>query len=159
MGLTALKSDSPQRIYVEVTANHPLTKQILDWFEALNQPPPIEPVIWWQCQTALKEAFDNIVEHAHAGLPLDTPIAVEATRFADAIELRLWDCGPGFDLRKKLESMPDLTENVSDRGRGLHLVNRIAHSWSYIRAEDGRNCFFMVIKTRRFSELVRRLEP
>ncbi len=147
MGSPAFESEILNRIDIEVSANHPLAQRILDWLERLNSPPISDPVIWWQCQTAFKEVFDNIVEHAHAGLPLDTPIQIEALRFASCIEIRLWDWGPGFDLRQKLYRMPDLLENQSDRGRGLHLVDRIADSWSYIRTTDQRNCFFMVIKT------------
>lgn len=132
------------RIYLKTAADQPLAQQILDWFTELNSPPIPEPKIWWQCQTAFKEAFDNLVEHAHAGLPRDTPIEIEAIRLENSIEMRLWDYGPQIDLKAKLLNMPDFLENGLDRGRGLHLINRIADEWSYTRTEDGRNCFFML---------------
>lgn len=132
------------RIYLKTAADQPLAQQILDWFSELNSPPISDAKIWWQCQTAFKEAFDNLVEHAHAGLPLDTPIEVEAIRLQDCIEMRLWDYGPEVDLQAKLQTMPDLLENGRDRGRGLHLINRIADEWSYTRTEDGRNCMFIL---------------
>ncbi|WP_204368431.1 ATP-binding protein [Neosynechococcus sphagnicola] len=60
----------------------------------MNQPPITDKRIWWQCQTVFKEAFDNVIDHAHKDLPLDTPIEIEAVRTVHQIELRIWDFGP-----------------------------------------------------------------
>jgi serine/threonine-protein kinase RsbW len=135
-----------KRIHLKTPANEIAADDVLAWFEAVNDPPLDNPIVWWQCQTAFKEAFDNIVDHAHQGLPPDTPIEIEVIRFEQRIEMRLWDQGAGFDLLSRLSELPNLEDNDGDHGRGLKILERIADYLSYERTEDSRNCFLLIKK-------------
>lgn len=132
-----------RRIQIQISTDPNAAEQLLSWFEALNDPPLPDRVIWWQCQTVLKEGFDNVVEYAHRDLPTETPIQVEAVRFPNRIELRIWDSGSPFDLMKKMAEMPELDANDADHGRGLKIMQKIADQISYLRTEDHRNCLFV----------------
>jgi serine/threonine-protein kinase RsbW len=98
-----------------------------------------------QCQLLLSEGFTNVVNHAHQGRSSDTQIEIQANIFIDAVEIRIWDQGKGFDLESKLtqilESLPD-TE--AEGGRGLLIMNKIADQLSYSFGEDQRNCLYMI---------------
>lgn len=117
--------------------------EMLSWFEQLHQP-PIAQEIWVRCQIALVEAFTNAVRHAHKHKSSEVPIDVEVTILEDCIEMRVWDCGPSFDLAEKLKKMPKNEENQSGGGRGLLLMHSIADRLSYDRSQDNRNCLLMV---------------
>jgi serine/threonine-protein kinase RsbW len=131
-------------IEFQTTTGSASADEVLAWFGTLNEPPLPDQVVWWQCQTAFKEAFDNVIEHAHEGLPPDTPIMAEATRFATRIEVRIWDYGQAFDLVKKLSELPDFDQNRRDGGRGLKIIAVVADQVSYTRTDDDRNCFLLV---------------
>ena len=115
---------------------------VLGWFNELHQP-SIAREIWLRCQLALAEAFTNAVRHAHKDRSKEVPIDLEVTISEDAIEMRIWDFGPPFDLKEKLRKMPRNQENESGGGRGLRLLEAIADSISYTRI-DNRNCLLMV---------------
>ncbi|OLP16707.1 ATP-binding protein [Leptolyngbya sp. 'hensonii'] len=133
-----------KKINLQVNTDPAASAQVLSWFEELNQPPISNKVIWWQCQTVLKEGFDNAVEYAHKSLPPETPILIEAIRFPQRIEIRIWDCGVPFNLEEKLREMPELEENEGSRGRGLRIMQKIADQISYRRTSDDRNCLLIV---------------
>jgi serine/threonine-protein kinase RsbW len=133
-----------KRLHLKVTTHTAQTEKILTWFDQLNQPALSNPIVWWQCQIAFKEGFDNVLDHAHQGLPLDTPIEIEALRFAHKIEIRIWDHGGYFDLQQKLKELPDLDQNDQDHGRGLKLMAKVIDQWSYARTSDHRNCLLLV---------------
>jgi len=129
-----------KRIALQVNSDLNASSQVLSWFEAINQPPLPDQRVWWQCQTILKEGFDNAVRYAHGNLSQTTPIKLEATRSRQFIEILIWDHGPAFDLNHKLASMPELEENFGERGRGLKIMERIADHLSYDRIDGCRNC-------------------
>ena len=120
------------------------SEHVLFWFEQLNQPPLPNLSTWWQCQTVLKEAFDNAVEYAHQDLPKETLITIEAIRFEDRIEIRIWDYGLPFDLQQKLGEMPELEDNEADHGRGLKIMQKLSDHLSYERINSNQNCLLIV---------------
>ena len=140
-----------KKIYLKVKTDSTLAAQLLAWFEGLNEPPLDNQRVWWQCQTALKEGFDNAVEHAHKDLLPDTTIEIEAVRLGSTIEIRIWDQGPPFDLerqlREQLAKNPDPFDpgpEPEDHGRGLWIMKKIADDLSYVRTSDNRNCLQII---------------
>mgnify|MGYP005851441141 CR=1 FL=1 len=120
--------------------------QVLAWFEALRQP-TMQQKDWLQCQLALAEAFTNAVRHAHRHRPAETPIALEATLYERSLELRIWDCGPPFDLAGYLQENEVAAQNTqASGGRGLAILAQIADHLSYFRTDDDRNCLLIVRK-------------
>jgi serine/threonine-protein kinase RsbW len=133
-----------KQIHIKVATDAAIANQIMTWFEALNHPPLANSAIWWQCQTAFKEAFDNVFDHAHKDLPPETPIEIEAIRFLQRIEIRIWDYGDYFDLQQTLKDLPDLAQNLQSGGRGLKLIAKVMDDWSYMRTDDERNCLLLI---------------
>jgi serine/threonine-protein kinase RsbW len=133
-----------RKINLQVKTDLAVAQQVLSWFDELNQPPIPDKEIWYKCQTLLWEGFANIAEHAHKGLPPETLIEIEAVRFEQQIEIRIWDYGSPFDLEKKLQEIPDFEENDDDRGRGLKIISLWADRFSYTRLDDERNCLFIL---------------
>lgn len=115
--------------------------QVLDWFEQFNQP-PIPYLIWLECQLALAEGFTNAVRHAHASKTPETPIDLEIAVDHKAIELRIWDCGSGFNLNQSL-SNHQVVEQTAERGRGLKIIEKIADTVSYTQIGQ-RNCLLII---------------
>lgn len=115
--------------------------QVLAWFEQFNQA-PIPYAVWLEYQLALVEGFTNAVRHAHACKTSETPIDLEIAIDQEAIELRIWDCGSGFNLDQSLAN-PQVMEQTAERGRGLKIINKIADTVSYIRMGQ-RNCLSIV---------------
>jgi serine/threonine-protein kinase RsbW len=112
---------------------------LLQWFDGF-QSLPISKAIWMQCQLALIEGFTNAVRHAHHGLPDTTPIRVEAIATQRFLDLKIWDWGPGFDFSDTLRHRQIHTDENSEGGRGLRIMERIADELHYTRHADGRNC-------------------
>lgn len=133
-----------KRISLQTNTDPGAATQLLSWFEQLNQPPIADQNAWWQCQTALKEGFDNVVNYAHQGLPQETPILIEAIRWPHSIEIRIWDQGLPFDLERQLQVMPNLEDNEGEHGRGLKIMKKIADYLSYQRLPDQRNCLVII---------------
>jgi serine/threonine-protein kinase RsbW len=95
----------------------------------------------------LAEGFTNAVRHAHRGKSVETPIEIEVALQPQAIELRIWDYGAGFDLETWLCGLPEsVTESAG--GRGLKIIQQIADQFSYTVVDQQRNCL-LVIKTYR----------
>ncbi len=131
------------KIHLQVNTDLIASSDVLSWFEQLNQPPLPDPKIWWQCQTLLQEGFANIVEHAHKKLPTETPIEIEAMRFNEHIEIRIWSYGETFDLADKLRNSIEFEDNDRERGRGLRIMSTLADRLSYERTADSRQCLFI----------------
>ncbi|MCU0525120.1 MAG: ATP-binding protein [Elainella sp. Prado103] len=119
-----------------------LLVHVLDWFNQFYQA-TIPHSIWLECQLALAEGFTNAVRHAHAGKPIDTPIDLEITLNPDAIELKIWDSGIGFDLEAYLRHLPEPSNQESDRGRGLKIIQQTADRFHYT-TDQQRNCLHIV---------------
>ncbi|MBO3461797.1 anti-sigma regulatory factor [Aetokthonos hydrillicola Thurmond2011] len=132
-----------QKIQLQVSTDLGASEQVLSWFEQINRPPIADEKLWWQCQTLLIEGFINIVEHAHKGLPQDTPIDIEAIRFDQHIEIRMWSYGQPFYLESTLQKMSELHENFDEGGRGLKIMSAIADKLSYDIQPDNRQCLFI----------------
>lgn len=131
------------KIYLKVNTDLTAILEILLWFEQINLPPLFNKESWWECQTLLIEGFTNIVEHAHKSLPTETPIEIEAERFNECIEIRLWSLGQPFDLEKKLQETSKFEENDEARGRGLKIMSVLADKLSYKCMPNNRYCLFM----------------
>lgn len=118
--------------------------EVLAWFNQLYQD-SIPKIDWLKCQTALAEAFTNVVRHAHKDRPLETPIELEAALSSDYLEIRILDYGPQFDLEYKVSILPSEVDETATGGRGLYLLKQIADGISYTRDGD-RNCLLLVKK-------------
>lgn len=134
------------KISLQINTDCATSEQIISWFNQLNQPPIPDLRIWWQCQTLLQEGFTNVVDHAHKNLPPDTPIEMEAVRYSQSIEIRIWDRGLPFDLEQKLSKVSDFEDNDNARGRGLKIMSNLADELHYERTPDNRNCLVIIKK-------------
>lgn len=132
-----------QEIHLQVNTELAASYQVLSWFEQLNQPPLPNIRTWWQCQTLLHEGFTNIVEHAHKGLPLETPVVLKAVRSNQCIEIKIWSHGAPFDLEHKLHTTANFEDNNGDRGRGLKILFELADGLSYEPTVDERYCLWI----------------
>ncbi len=133
------------RISFEASSTIEALDQVLAWFEQLRTP-DIDQVIWMQCQLALAEGFTNAVRHAHKHLPAETPIILEASLQAQALEFQIWDRGQPFDLTSYLAAKVGTpgAEGYQGGGRGLEILAKIADRLSYRRTADERNCLLFV---------------
>ena len=116
---------------------------VLTWFNE-NRPAPIPENIWIRCQTALAEGLTNAIRHAHRGLDIDTPILIEVSIFVNILEIRIWDQGPGFDLKQQLAATADTIDPDQIGGRGLYLIQRLCDDFSYTRLANQQNCLLMI---------------
>lgn len=117
--------------------------QILSWFELFNHS-FIPRKDWLHCQLALAEGFTNAVRHAHKVPNTDFKIEIKITLFSDRLEIRIWDYGVPFDLKKQIQKLVKMQHNHSDGKRGLLILEQITDHLDYIRTEDNRNCLLMV---------------
>ncbi len=128
---------------LEVKTDLNALQQVLVWFDqfALDT---IPRTVWLQCQLALAEGFTNAVRHAHQHQPLETPITIEVTLLEAALEIRIWDHGPGFNLAAKLQEMDEtLDHDQKEGGRGLKLIQKIADQVSYTQESEQRHCLLI----------------
>jgi serine/threonine-protein kinase RsbW len=132
-----------RRTRIRVNTDLNLLTQVLVWFDQFNHP-IIPQAVWLQCQLALAEGFTNAVRHAHDGKPPETPIDIEVTLRDQAMELRIWDCGSGFDLDQLLNTMPQTVDQNAEGGRGLKIIEQTADVFRYIRTADHRNCLVII---------------
>lgn len=117
-------------------------KSVLIWFDQF-QSAPIPHKVWMQCQLALIEGFTNALRHAHAGLPRDTPIQIEVSVSQRTIDIRIWDQGPGFDLRTILKSKLTNNSRESEGGRGLKIMYLVADQLTYKTIPEQGNCLHL----------------
>jgi serine/threonine-protein kinase RsbW len=135
--------ESPQRVKILVQTDLGLLAQILSWFDQFKQP-TLPHAVWLQCQLALAEGFTNAVRHAHQDKPSDIPIEIEVSTRSQAIEIRIWDHGSGFDLERSLKTVPALVDLLAEGGRGLKIIEKTADVFSYTRTSDQRNCLLII---------------
>jgi serine/threonine-protein kinase RsbW len=118
-------------------------EQVLSWFDQM-QHPGVPTKIWLQCQLAIAEGFTNAVRHAHDGLGSDLQIDVEVSLSDDCIEIRVWDCGPPFDLEGKILAIQQQqVDQHAGGGRGLLILQKICDRLKYVRTGDDRNYLLM----------------
>lgn len=115
--------------------------QVLDWF-AQARPEWVSEAIWLQLKLALAEAFTNAVRHAHHQAPESPPVLIQLQGSTTALELKVWDHGPVFDLQKKLATLPEQISPDQDGGRGLKLLQNIATELEYQRV-GLQNCLIL----------------
>jgi serine/threonine-protein kinase RsbW len=135
--------ESPTRVKIFVRTDLSLLSQVLVWFDQFKQH-TLPYGVWLQCQLALAEGFTNAVRHAHHDKPCDTPIEIEVSTRSQAIEIRIWDQGSGFDLEHSLSRMPSFVDVLAEGGRGLKIIEKAADVFSYTRTNDHRNCLLIV---------------
>jgi serine/threonine-protein kinase RsbW len=85
------------------------------------------------------------VRHAHASKAPETPIEIEVLITPTSIELKIWDCGSGFNIAESLENSQ--MDQAAERGRGIQIIHKIADRVLYMRTEQ-RNC---LVITKQFS--------
>jgi anti-sigma regulatory factor (Ser/Thr protein kinase) len=117
--------------------------EVLAWFEQCR-PPHSSARVWLECQTALVEAYVNVLEHAHRNLPAETPIMIQLLVYKQAIELQICDRGTAFDFDEMMVHLPDQVAITAERGRGLLLLRRTMDYLAYSRCPDDRNCLVMI---------------
>jgi serine/threonine-protein kinase RsbW len=78
--------------------------EVAQWFEQFRKP-PLTDECWLQGQVALIEGFTNAVRHAHANLPLETPVDVSVRICPAQLEIRIWDEGPAFNLNPVIDAV------------------------------------------------------
>ncbi|MFM7423984.1 MAG: ATP-binding protein [Elainella sp.] len=115
---------------------------LLTWFEKCR-PAQVCSLTWLECQTALVEAYANVLEHAHRGMPAETPILIKLAIYRQAIQIQVWDHGPALDLLGQLQCLPDQVAVTAERGRGLLLLRRTMDDLTYFRSPDDCNCLMM----------------
>jgi anti-sigma regulatory factor (Ser/Thr protein kinase) len=77
---------------------------------------------------ALHEALVNAQRHAGGAM------RAEACIDGSSLVLQVWDRGPGFDLGPHVQRPPD---PLSERGRGLWLISRVATAVEVRHHDDG----------------------
>lgn len=135
--------EPPKTIRTQVSTDLRLLAQVLAWFNQLRHP-LIPQSVWLKCELALAEGFTNAVRHAHAGKPSETPIEIEVTFQKQAIELRIWDYGSGFDLTEQLHDLPEPAAQETSGGRGLKIIQQTADEFSYRAVDERRNCLLII---------------
>ncbi len=134
-----------QSFQFQVNTDLSALSEVLSWFEQLRQS-SIPEMTWLECQTALAEGFANAVEHAHKGLPQETPITIEVTLFTQSVEIRICDRGSSFDLENYREHIPDEVDEMAESGRGLAIIQEIADYLSYTKELDNQN-YLLIVKS------------
>jgi serine phosphatase RsbU (regulator of sigma subunit)/anti-sigma regulatory factor (Ser/Thr protein kinase) len=88
-------------------------------------------------ELVLAEAGNNAVSHAHeAGL--QQPVRFDVSVSTGAVEVRVTDHTPGFDLPEKAELPPP----DSEHGRGVYLIQTLTGEARYLRGR-GENCLVL----------------
>lgn len=124
------------------TSTDPTALQtVLTWFDQFKAA-PIPHHLWLQCQLALVEGFTNAVRHAHAGLPPATPISIQVSISEQAIDIRIWDQGPGFNLQSVLKTKLKAHSDHDEGGRGLKIMYLVADTLTYTPVASG-NCLHL----------------
>lgn len=117
--------------------------QVLSWFELCNHS-FISRKDWLHCQLCLAEGFTNAVRHAHKNIDTALKIEIKITLFSDRLEMRIWDYGEPFDLKKKIKNLVKMHDNNSDGKRGLLILEQITDYLDYTRTEPNKNCLLMI---------------
>jgi serine/threonine-protein kinase RsbW len=89
---------------------------------------------------ATDEATNNVIRHAHRGSP-DKILQIQCLIHPDAVEIRLTDQGPTFDL----ENVPHIDPGeLRAGGRGVFLMRRLMDELEVIPRAEGGNVLRMV---------------
>lgn len=132
----------PSQDHFHVKTDLSELRKVLDWFGSLKQE-SVSEQDWLQCQIALAEGFTNVVRHAHKHLPEEIPIQIDIDFLPNAVEMRIWDYGPPFNLIANLDQLTDAGDVEAEAGRGLRLLKKIASELHYHQQENGHNCLIV----------------
>lgn len=111
---------------------------------------------WLQCRLALAEGFTNAVRHAHKNIPQEIPIEIEILLKPNSIEIRIWDYGSAFDLKKFIQETAKKNNGWLSSGRGIPLLNTIADRLDYQRTDQQKNCLLII---KNFSQHKKAYQP
>lgn len=137
----SLQVSKTSQLQVKTDLN--LLSQVLTWFNQFYQP-TIPKLVWLECQLALAEGFTNAVRHAHWNKPVETPIEIAVTVQSQTVEIRIWDCGSGFDLENRLRELSKSLNLDGASGRGLRIMQQTADIFRYEAVAPNRNCLVMI---------------
>jgi serine/threonine-protein kinase RsbW len=127
--------------HIHVSTNLGELARILEWFQSLEQA-SVTDEDWMQCQIALAEGFTNVVTHAHREMPSETPIEIDIDFYVGQIEMRIWDRGPSFQIKERIQT--EMPPPDAESGRGLVLLNKITDRIEYTPVDGQRNCLLLV---------------
>jgi serine/threonine-protein kinase RsbW len=123
---------------------HPnLLKNSLSWFDSLDLT-AFPPRFILECKTMLGEAVDNVRDHAHEHLPIDSPVPIIITQFTAMLCLQVWDQGPGFDLKAHLAAKQHWPDSGATRGRGIKIVAELSNYVDYLCQHPLGNCLTLI---------------
>jgi len=80
----------------------------------------------------LTEAMANAIQHANEGDPTKE-VHIEISIVDQRLIIRVFDFGPGFDVKQYIEPRHPLDEH----GRGIYLIHTIMDKISYQETESG----------------------
>jgi serine/threonine-protein kinase RsbW len=80
----------------------------------------------------LTEAMANAIQHANEGDPAKE-VHIEISIVDQHLIIRVFDFGPGFDIKQYIEPRHPLDEH----GRGIYLIHSIMDKISYQETESG----------------------
>ena len=80
----------------------------------------------------LTESMANAIQHANEGDP-DKEVHIEISIVDQRLIIRVFDFGPGFDVKQYIEPRQPLDEH----GRGVYLIHTIMDEISYKETESG----------------------
>lgn len=80
----------------------------------------------------LTEAMANAIQHANEGDP-SKEVHIEISIVDQRLIIRVFDFGPGFDIKQYIEPRHPLDEH----GRGIYLIHSIMDKISYQETESG----------------------
>lgn len=138
--------------HLQVKTDLNALEQVLEWFDHQAKRDPVPEIVWMKCELALAEGFTNAVRYAHQG-EAEFLIDLEITIFSEWLEIRVWDFGSPFDLyqalrQKLLKELLDRREtgemDLSEGGRGIKLMWKIADLLRYTRTSGDRNCLLIL---------------
>lgn len=138
-----------KEIFFEVKSDLIFLEDVLERFAEIKQS-WINIKDWNQCQLALVEGFTNAVRHAHKNLSNQTIISIKITLTRKQLAIQIWDYGEPFDLEKFARHYLKKKDLLSDGGRGIGILKKIATKLTYTRAGNNRNCL-LIIKELSFS--------
>ena len=80
----------------------------------------------------LTESMANAIQHANEGDP-DKEVHIEISIVDQRLIIRVFDFGPGFDVKQYIEPRQPLDEH----GRGVYLIHTIMDEIAYKETESG----------------------
>ena len=97
-----------------------------------------------ELEMAVDEACTNIIEHSYAGTKPPHPppgLQLRISRYADRVEVEIFDGGIGFDFHQHPVVSPDqYVARRNQRGLGMYIITRFVDDCQYQRGTRVGNC-------------------